>query len=57
MSMKEHDYPLCEEYADKYNLVRSGGSDFHMKKLTSMGNHGLTKEQFERLLKDTGKSL
>lgn len=57
MSMKEHDYPLCEEYASLYHLVRSGGSDFHAKKLTVMGNHGLTKEQFELLLKETGKSI
>lgn len=51
MSMKEEDYRLCNEYATKYNLLRSGGSDFHAKHLTVMGKHGLTKEQFEDLKK------
>lgn len=51
MSMKENDYVLCDEYATKYNLLRSGGSDFHAKHLTVMGKYGLTKEQFEDLKK------
>lgn len=55
MSMKEKDYPLCEEYAKKYNLLCSGGSDFHAKKLTSMGKYGLTKEQYDELKKRAGK--
>lgn len=49
MSMKEQDYLLCEEYAKKYNLLCSGGSDFHASHLTKMGMHGLTKEQFKSL--------
>ena len=52
MSMKEKDYPLTKEYAERYQLVQSGGSDFHAKKLTTMGTFGLTKEQFECLKKE-----
>lgn len=55
MSMKEKDYPLTKEYAERYQLVQSGGSDFHAKKLTTMGTFGLTKEQFECLEKEVDK--
>lgn len=48
-SMKEEDYPLTQTYAQKFNLLKSGGSDFHDCKLTPIGLHGLTKEQFEEL--------
>ena len=46
--MKEEDYYLTREIADKYNLIRSGGSDFHDNDLTPfLGDYGLTKEQFD----------
>lgn len=49
--MKEDDYPLTQHFAKKYNLLKSGGSDFHNIKLTSIGDFGLTKEQFDDLEK------
>ncbi|MDY2959025.1 PHP domain-containing protein [Floccifex sp.] len=52
-SMKEQDYVLTKQYAKNYNLLQSGGSDFHDKKLSIMGQHGLTKEQFEQLCKES----
>lgn len=55
MSMKENDYILCDDYAKKYNLLCSGGSDFHAKNLTVMGKHGLTKKQYEELKNKAGK--
>lgn len=51
-SMKEDDYPLTQHFAKKYNLLKSGGSDFHNIKLTSIGDFGLTKEQFDDLEKE-----
>lgn len=56
MSMKEKDYILCDEFVNKYHLLRSGGSDFHASNLTEMGTYGLTKEQFDNLKKEAGKS-
>lgn len=46
-SMKEKDYPLTEKIAEKYYLLKSGGSDFHNIKLTSIGEYGLTHEEFK----------
>ena len=51
-SMKEDDYPLTQHFAKKYNLLKSGGSDFHNIKITSIGDFGLTKEQFDDLEKE-----
>lgn len=50
-SMKEDDYPLTQAFAERFHLLRSGGSDFHNKDLTTMGDYGLTQEQFEELRK------
>lgn len=48
--MKEEDYPLTREIAQKYNLMMTGGSDFHNYELTpSLGKYGLEKEEFELL--------
>lgn len=56
MSMQEKDYPLTREYAQKLNLVKTGGSDFHNVRLTVMGEHGLTKEEFEELKAAVGEA-
>lgn len=47
--MKSIDYELTREYACKYNLCKSGGSDFHDPELIQFGNNGLTQKQFEEL--------
>lgn len=49
--MKEDDYPLTQHFAKKYNLLKSGGSDFHNIKLTSIGDFGLTKNNLMILKK------
>jgi len=56
-SMKEKDYLRTHDYAYKYNLVKSGGSDFHNIKLTSIGEYGLTKEEFEEIKKASKKEI
>lgn len=53
-SMKEADYPLTQKFADQYHLFKSGGSDFHNIKLTSIGDYGLTEEQFNEIKKYKG---
>ena len=47
--MKDIDYKLTEDYAAKYKLQKSGGSDFHDPELLKFGVNGLNKEQFEKL--------
>ncbi|NMB50655.1 MAG: PHP domain-containing protein [Bacteroidales bacterium] len=47
--MKEIDYEKTLKLADKYNLAKSGGSDFHDPNLIEFGKFGLNKEQFEEL--------
>lgn len=48
-SMKAEDYPLTIEFSKKYNLARSGGSDFHDLRMTCFGKFGLDEEQYEEL--------
>lgn len=47
--MKETDYPLVQYYADKFHLLKSGGSDYHDPKLITFGQFGLTKKEFTDL--------
>lgn len=47
--MKEKDYPLVQYYADKFHLLKSGGSDYHDPKLITFGQFGLTKKEFTDL--------
>lgn len=47
--MKEIDYKKTLDLAAKYNLAKSGGSDFHDPSLVSFGRFGLTKQQYEEL--------
>ena len=49
-SMKDEDYPLTQKYAKKFNLFKSGGSDFHDSRLTQMGDYGLNKQHLEELV-------
>lgn len=48
-SMKEDDYTKVNEFVSKFDLICSGGSDFHDERLTLMGNHGLSYEQYMKL--------
>lgn len=54
-SMKENDYSRTLEYAQKYHLLASGGSDFHDPRLTDLGKNGLTQEQYELLKRKVHK--
>ncbi|ACO85942.1 PHP domain-containing protein [Clostridium botulinum] len=47
--MKKIDYKKTLNFAAKYNLAKSGGSDFHDPDLIEFGCYGLTKEQYEEL--------
>lgn len=47
--MKEKDYSLVLYYANKYNLLKSGGSDYHNPELISFGKFGLEKNEFKEL--------
>lgn len=53
--MKAKDYSLTEKFADKYDLLRSGGSDFHDPELIQFGNNGLTKDEYESLKKEVSE--
>ncbi len=50
--MKEEDYPLTQEFAKKFDLFKSGGSDYHNPELITFGEFGLTKEEFDELEKN-----
>lgn len=54
-SMKEEDYPLTQDYAKRFGLLESGGSDFHDSRLTAIGKYGLTQEQYELLKRKVHK--
>lgn len=49
--MKEIDFKRTLEFADKYNLVKSGGSDFHNPELIEFGKFGLMEQQYKELKK------
>lgn len=53
--MKKEDYERVEKFVDKFHLLCSGGSDFHDDRLTEMGHHGLTKDQFINLTENVKK--
>lgn len=48
--MKAIDYELTDQFAKKYNFIRSGGSDFHNPETIKFGINGLTEIQFNELL-------
>lgn len=47
--MKEKDFLLTLDYANKYNLLKSGGSDYHNPELITFGKFGLEKKEFDEL--------
>jgi predicted metal-dependent phosphoesterase TrpH len=49
--MKEIDYKRTLELATRYNLFKSGGSDFHDPNYIKFGEFGLTKDQYKELKK------
>ena len=53
--MESEDYSLTQELANRFPLIRSGGSDFHNIHLTAIGDFGLTKEQFDELKEEMGR--
>lgn len=49
-SMKDIDYPRTRELADRFDLLRSGGSDYHDPDLTPyLGRFGLDEEAYREL--------
>lgn len=48
--MKPIDFELTQMYADKFNLLKSGGSDFHDPALLKFGDFGLTECQFNEFI-------
>lgn len=52
---REEDFLASKKYAREYNLLISGGSDFHDPKKTSFGQYGLSQEEFENLLEGIKK--
>ena len=49
--MKGGDFKRAEDMADKYDLLRSGGSDFHRLGRFDLGDFGLDEDEFKRLEK------
>lgn len=54
-SLDEEDHKRIHEIAQKHHLLLSGGSDFHIEKMTTLGEYGLTQEQFLELEKALNK--
>lgn len=54
--MKEEDYKITKDLAKKYDLLESGGTDFHNPKTLEFGKWGLSKEEFENLITRTEKA-
>ena len=49
--MKGGDFDRARDLANKYNLLKSGGSDFHRLGKFSLGDYGLEKEEFHKTQK------
>ncbi|WP_244834395.1 PHP domain-containing protein [Clostridium sp. BJN0001] len=47
--MKEIDFKKTLDFADRFNLLRSGGSDFHDPTIIQFGKFGLTEDQYNNL--------
>lgn len=48
--MQDVDFELTQYYANKYQLLKSGGSDFHDPRLIKFGDFGLTQPEFTELM-------
>lgn len=55
--MQEEDYILTKNLVEKYDLIGSGGTDFHDQSKHQLGKFGLSKEEFDKLLEKAGKKL
>ncbi|WP_311516324.1 PHP domain-containing protein [uncultured Anaerococcus sp.] len=55
--MKEIDYKITKDLAKKYDLLESGGTDFHDPQKLHFGEFGLSKEEFDTLLEKSGRQL
>lgn len=47
--MKERDFERAREFAKKFDLLMSGGSDFHRLGRFELGDYGLNKDEFVKL--------
>lgn len=55
-SMQEADYPRMRALAERFGLVRSGGSDYHDPRLTPyLGRFGVTEEEFAAAKRAAGR--
>lgn len=50
--MKDRDFERAKEFAEKYNLLMSGGSDFHRLGRFELGDYGLNEDEFKKLEED-----
>lgn len=50
--MKDGDYRRAKEFAEKFDLLMSGGSDFHRLGRFELGDYGLTEDEFKKLEED-----
>ena len=55
--MKEIDYKITKDIAYKYDLLESGGTDFHDPDKHHFGEFGLSKDEFESLLEKANKTI
>ncbi len=54
---KEEDFLTSKKFAEQYDLLISGGSDFHDPKKTKFGQYGLSQEDFESLVEGVKKLI
>ena len=50
--MKGHDFERAKEFAEKFDLLMSGGSDFHRLGRFELGDYGLNEDEFNKLEED-----
>ena len=50
--MKAGDFKRAKEFAKKYDLLMSGGSDFHRLGRFELGDYGLNEDEFKKLEED-----
>lgn len=50
--MRDGDFERAKEFANKFDLLMSGGSDFHRLGRFDLGDFGLNEDEFEKLEED-----
>ena len=50
--MKGGDFERANEFAEKFDLLMSGGSDFHRLGRFELGDYGLNEDEFKKLEED-----